>query len=82
MSTALFVRESMICYAILAALTILGCFTDKIPIQLNVTVHSVLIIALGSIKSLEKFIDNMEKVWIRNEKIDENIEKMSMNDAI
>jgi hypothetical protein len=63
-------------------LTIAGLFTDKIPIQVNVTIHSVLIIALGSIKSLEKFLESMEKVWIKNEKIDENIEKMSMNDAM
>jgi len=72
----------MICYAILAALTVAGIFTDKIPIQVNVCIHSVLIIALGSIKSLEKFLESMEKVWIKNEKIDENIEKMSMSDAM
>jgi len=27
-----------------------------------------LIIALGSIKSLEKFLESMEKVWIKGEK--------------
>jgi len=41
-----------------------------------------LIIALGSIKSLEKFLENMEKVWIKGEKIDDDIEKMSMSDAM
>ena len=63
-------------------MTIAGLFTDKIPIQVNVTVHSVLIIAIGSIKSLEKFLESMEKVWIKGEKIDENIEKMTMSDAM
>jgi hypothetical protein len=82
MVSSLFTRESNICYAILAALTIAGLFTDKIPIQVNVTIHSVLIIAIGSIKSLEKFLESMEKVWIKGEKIDENIEKMSMSDAM
>jgi len=82
MTTSLFTKESNICYAILAALTIAGLFTDKIPIQVNVTIHSVLIITLGSIKSLEKFLESMEKVWIKGEKIDENIEKMTMSDAM
>ena len=80
--TSLFTKESTFCYLVLAALTIAGLFTDKIPIQVNVTIHSVLIIALGSIKSLEKFLENMEKVWIKGEKIDDDIEKMSMSDAM
>jgi len=27
-------------------------------------------------------LESMEKVWIKGEKIDENIEKMSMSDAM
>ena len=80
--SSLFTKESNICYAILLGLTVLGLFTDKIPIQLNVTVHSVLIIAIGSIKSLETMLENMRRVWIKNEEISENVERMSFSDAM
>ena len=46
----------MIAYSILFLLTAVGYFTDKIPIQLNITLHSMLIIAIGSFKSLEEMI--------------------------
>ena len=80
--TSLFTKESNICYLILGSLTTLGLFSDKIPIQVNVTLHSVLIIALGSIKSLETMLENMKRVWIDNEDVSENIERMSFNDAM
>ena len=56
MSEHLFTRELSICYLILLGLTIVGMFTDQIPIQINVTIHSVLIIAIGSVKSVEQFL--------------------------
>lgn len=46
----------MIAYSILLVLTAVGFFTDKVPIQLNITLHSMLIIAIGSFKSLEEMI--------------------------
>jgi hypothetical protein len=42
----------------------------------------VLIIALGSIKSLETMLDNMKRVWIDNEDVSDNVERMSFNDAM
>lgn len=48
--------ESLICYGLLASVTVVGIFTDKIPIQLNIVIHSMAIIAIGSFKSLEEFI--------------------------
>jgi hypothetical protein len=80
--TSLFTRESLICYGILAGLNILGLYTDKIPINVNVSIHSVLIIALGSIKSLETMLVNMKRVWINNESVSEDVERMSFNDAM
>jgi hypothetical protein len=46
----------MIAFSTLAILTIIGIFTDKVPIQVNITLHSILIIAIGSYKSLEEMI--------------------------
>lgn len=55
--------------------------TDQIPIQLNVTLHSMLIIAIGSFKSLEEIIKQIKAVHIEGKGEDANIEKMSFNDA-
>ena len=52
------------CYMALFILTVIGCFTDKVPIQINVTIHSMLIISIGSIKSLEQMIRMIKKIHI------------------
>lgn len=78
----LFVKEQAFCYAVLVLMTIIGCFTDKIPIAVNVTVHSVLIIGIGSFKSLEEMLRQMKKIHIDKKFDDSDIEKMSMSDAI
>jgi hypothetical protein len=46
----------MLCYLVLLVLTVIGVFTDKMPIQLSITLHSMLIIAIGSFKSLEEML--------------------------
>jgi minor histocompatibility antigen H13 len=46
----------MLCYSVLLVLTVIGVFTDKMPIQLSITLHSMLIIAIGSFKSLEEML--------------------------
>ena len=56
MSETLFLREQSICYSILLALTVIGIFTDAVPIQISITVHSMVIIAIGSFKSLEEML--------------------------
>jgi len=78
--TTLFPQQINICYGILFLLTFVGYFTDKIPIQLNITLHSVLIIAIGSYKSLDELLLQMKKVHIEK-KGDSNIEQMSFSDA-
>jgi hypothetical protein len=78
----LFNKETSLCYGALALLTVIGSFTDKIPIQINITIHSVLIIGIGSFKSLEEMIRIMKKIHIdRNYDGEEGIEQMSFNDA-
>lgn len=56
MTKTLFLQQQMIAFSTLAILTIIGIFTDKVPIQVNITLHSILIIAIGSYKSLEEMI--------------------------
>lgn len=63
-SPKLFAREQSVCYLILAGLTFVGLFTDKIPLQINITLHSILIIAVGSCKSLEEMIRIMKKIHV------------------
>jgi len=53
MVDALFHKEIGICYGTILLLTVVGLFTDKVPIQLSISLHSMLIIAIGSYKSLE-----------------------------
>jgi len=72
----------MMCYLALLTLTIIGCFTDKIPIQINVTIHSMLIICIGSLKSLTEMLRIMKKIHIdKNYEGEEGIEQMSFSDA-
>ena len=52
----LFLKEQSFCFSVLLLLTVIGIFTDQIPIQISITVHSMLIIAIGSMKSLEEMI--------------------------
>jgi len=56
LENGLFLKEQSFCYSILLLLTVIGIFTDKVPIQISITVHSMLIIAIGSFKSLEEMI--------------------------
>jgi minor histocompatibility antigen H13 len=65
----------------LFALTAIGVVTDAVPIQISITLHSMLIIALGSFKSLEEMIKQMKKIHIDKEAGSSNIEKMNFNDA-
>ena len=44
----------MAAMGILVLLSVIGIFSDIVPIQLNITLHSMLIIAIGSFKSLEE----------------------------
>lgn len=82
MSIKLFSKEVSICYGCLAFLTLIGVFTDKIPIQINITIHSMLIISIGSYKSLEEMIRIMKKIHIdKNYDGEDGIEQMSFNDA-
>lgn len=78
----MFARQETFCYLCLAALTAAGCVTDKVPIQLNITLHSMLIIAVGSFKSLEEMLRIMKKIHVdRNYEGEEGIEQMSFDDA-
>ena len=52
----LFRTEQLTAFAILGLLSVIGIFSDIIPIQINITLHSMLIIAIGSYKSLEEII--------------------------
>lgn len=71
----------MMCYLCLAALTVVGHFTDKIPIQINITIHSMLIIIIGSYKSLEEMIAIMKRIHIEKNYDISHIEQMSTSDA-
>ena len=71
----------MACYICLLALTVVGQFTDKIPIQINITIHSMLIIIIGSYKSLEEMIGIMKKIHVDKNYEGIEIERMSTSDA-
>ena len=78
----LFTFEQSVCYGCLALLTLIGLVSDKIPIQINITIHSMLIIAIGSFKSLEEMIRIMKKIHVdKNYDGEEGIEQMSFDDA-
>lgn len=81
MSDTLFLKETNVCYSILALLTVIGIFTDKIPIQISITIHSMLIIAIGSFKSLEEMLKQMKAIHIDKSGKGGNIEKMGFDDA-
>ena len=81
MVETLFMKEQAFCYSILFGLTVIGIFTDAVPIQVSITLHSMLIIALGSFKSLEEMLKQIKKVHIDKDGGASTIEKMSFNDA-
>jgi minor histocompatibility antigen H13 len=81
MVETLFHKEQSFCYIVLFALTAIGVVTDAVPIQISITLHSMLIIALGSFKSLEEMIKQIKKIHIDKEAGSSNIEKMNFNDA-
>lgn len=41
---------------ILVGLSVIGLMSDIVPIQINITLHSMLIITIGAYKSLEEMI--------------------------
>jgi len=82
MAEALFLREQMVAYSILFLLTAVGFFTDKIPIQVNITLHSMLIIAIGSFKSLEEMIRQFKRVHIEKKAKSEDIETLGWSDTL
>lgn len=82
MSNSLFKKEQAFCYTCLFALTAIGMLTDKVPIQVNVTIHSVLIICIGSLKSLEEMMRIIKKIHVdKNYEGEQGIEQMSWSDA-
>jgi len=75
-------KEQSICYSILLALTVIGIFTDAVPIQISITVHSMVIIAIGSFKSLEEMLKQIKRIHIlKDNSKASNIEQMNFNDA-
>jgi len=83
MFSSLFASQISIAYSLLLILTVAGYFTDKIPIQINITLHSMLIISIGSFKSLEEMLKQIKRVHV--DKIrgkNEEIEQMGWSDAI
>ena len=81
MSETLFMKEQAMCLAILVGFTLIGIFTDKIPIQVSITCHSMLIIAIGSYKSLEEMIKQIKSIHIDKDGKASGIEKMGFDDA-
>lgn len=69
-------------FSILFGLTAVGYFTDKIPIQLNITLHSMLIIAIGSFKSLDECIRQFKRVHIEKKAKSEDLETMGWSDTL
>jgi len=64
------------------ALTVIGIFTDAVPIQISITVHSMVIIAIGSFKSLEEMLKQIKRIHIlKDNSKASNIEQMNFNDA-
>ena len=78
----LFQQEQIIAFAILALLSAVGLFTDVIPIQINITLHSMLIIAIGAYKSMEEMIKQIKRIHVDKLGGDDGIEQMGMSDAI
>uniref|UniRef100_A0A7S3FX05 Signal peptide peptidase n=1 Tax=Strombidium rassoulzadegani TaxID=1082188 RepID=A0A7S3FX05_9SPIT len=81
MTNSLFQKEQAACYSVLLLLTIVGIFTDVVPIQVNITLHSILIIGIGSFKSLEELLKQIKRVHIDKKGGSQNIEQMSFSDA-
>lgn len=80
--TALFQKQQLLAYSVLFVLTAIGFFTDKIPIQLNITLHSMLIITIGSYKSLEEMIKQFKRVHIDKKAKSEDIETLGWSDTL
>ena len=66
---SLFKNEKLGCYMALFLLTLVNSFTDMVPIEVNVTLHAILIMAIGSYNSLEEVLKQVKKTHI--EKINE-----------
>ena len=81
MTSSLFQKESLFIYGSLLTLNIIGIFTDKIPLHVNITLHSMLIITLGAFKSTEELLKTMKRVHIDKLGGSESIETMSFGDA-
>jgi len=81
MSSSLFQKESMSILGMLVLVNIIGIFTDKIPLQFNITLQSVLIISLGAFKSVEELLKQMKRIHIDKLGGSDSVEKMSFSDA-
>merc|ERR1711937_93659 len=75
-------KEQLFCFSILLLLTVIGIFTDIVPIQLNITLHSMLIIAIGSFKSLEEMIKQFRRVHVEKKAKSEDIETLGWSDTL
>jgi len=64
MVDALYTGQTIVCYLVLCILTVIGIFTDKFPIQVSITLHSMMIICVGSFKSVEQMIKQIKDVHI------------------
>jgi hypothetical protein len=45
-------------------MTLIGLVTDKMPIQFSITMHSILIIAIGCFRSLEEMLRQIKNIHI------------------
>ena len=64
MSYSLFKNEQLACFSVLVLLSVIGIFSDKIPIQINITIHSMAIIAIGSFKSVEEMMRQIKRIHV------------------
>lgn len=78
----MFQTEQYVALGILLVLSAIGLVSDIVPIQVNITLHSMLIIAIGSYKSLEEMIKQIKRVHVQKLGSDANIEQMGMSDAV
>ena len=73
------------CLATLFGLNAAGYFTDKIPLQVNMTMQALAIIIVGSKKSVQELIKEFKKIHVDKKAASEEgegIETMSKDDVM
>jgi hypothetical protein len=70
-----------ICYASLAVLTTINCFY-ALPIWLNTSSFSILIITAGSYRSLNEMMMQFKAVYVHKKKASSEIETITKEDAM